>query len=65
METRLEALPYECSSWVLGDLESFEPPTTALMASDARDRPVVLFRSRWDRQTAAERNPDHELVDIA
>ena len=35
------------------------------MASDARDRPVVLFRSRWDRQTAAERNPDHELVDIA
>lgn len=65
VETRLEPLPYECSSWVLGDVESFEPPTTALMASDARDRPVVLFRSRWDRQTAAERNPDHELVDIA
>ena len=48
-----------------GDRETFEPPTTALVARDTRDRTVVLFRSEWDKQAAAKKHPDHELLDIA
>ncbi len=63
--TTLQNMPYVCSSWLKGDRETFDPPTTALMARDIRDRPVVLFRSEWDKQAAGRKNPDHELLDMA
>ncbi|GJM23030.1 MAG: peptide chain release factor 3 [Planctomycetota bacterium] len=63
--TRMDNMPYTCSSWLIGDPDKFQPPTTALMATDLRDRNVVLFRSEWDKQTAAKNNPDHELLDVA
>jgi peptide chain release factor 3 len=65
VETNLTAMPYECSSWLIGDRKTFKPPTTAMLALDTRDRAVVLFRSKWDKQAAADNNPEHELLDIA
>ncbi len=63
--TTLQMLPYVCSSWLIGDRETFDAPTTALVARDTRDRTVVLFRSEWDKQAAAKKHPDHELLDVA
>jgi len=63
--TTLQNLPYVCSSWLIGERETFSPPTTALMALDQRGRAVVLFRSKWDKQAAAADNPQHELLDMA
>ena len=63
--TTLQNLPYTCSSWLVGERETFQPPTTALMARDQREHVVVLFRTEWDKQAAAKKNPDHELLDVA
>jgi len=63
--TTLLAMPYTCSSWLVGDPATFDPPTTALVARDLRDHTVVLFRTEWDKQSAAKNNPDHTLLDMA
>jgi peptide chain release factor 3 len=63
--TSMQMMPYTCSAWLKGDRESFQPSTTCLMTRDIHDRPVVLFRSDWDKQAAAKNNPGHELLDMA
>lgn len=62
--TRLEFLPYECSAWLDGDLNTFRAPSDALVVKDQLDRPVVLFRSPWSKNFAKERNPDHDLLEM-
>lgn len=64
VETRLQRLPYKCSAWLVGDRETFQPPTGAMVAIDERDLTVVLFSSEWEKQHAANNNPDHELLDV-
>ncbi len=64
VETRLEPLPYECSAWLTGDLNTFRAPGDALVVKDQRDRPVVLFRSSWSKQFTRERHPDHALLEM-
>jgi peptide chain release factor 3 len=65
VETVLTSLPYECSAWLEGERAGFAPPTTALVARDARDRLVVLFTSEWDKKSAARKHPQHRLLDLA
>ncbi|RMH35824.1 MAG: peptide chain release factor 3 [Nitrospirae bacterium] len=64
VETKLEVLPYECSAWLEGDIETFNAPSDALIVKDHRDRPVVLFRSAWSKQFARERNPQVRLLEM-
>ena len=64
VETVLTPLPYQCSAWILGDLQNFKKPTEALIMKDKLDRPVVLFNSQWEKQFAIKQNPDHQLMDI-
>lgn len=61
----LTPMPYTCSAWVKGDPETFKMPSSALMARDRLDRPMVLFSSEWEKNYAAQQNPDHELVNYA
>ena len=63
--TTLQTMPYVCSSWLIGDRDTFKPPTTALMATDIRGRTVALFRSEWEKLAAAKNNPEHQLLDVA
>lgn len=64
VDTNLENLPFECGAWLKGDLTSFKKPSAALLVRDRGDRPVVLFRSQWEKQYAATQNPQHQLIDF-
>ncbi|HAT11787.1 MAG TPA: peptide chain release factor 3 [Planctomycetes bacterium] len=65
VETTLTPLPYACSGWLHGDIETFKPTPGAQVAKDARGRIVVLFPSEWDRQYCLRQNPEHQLLDFA
>ncbi|MGH7738890.1 MAG: peptide chain release factor 3, partial [bacterium] len=65
VETELELLPYTCSAWLKGDPEKFDPPVQALKTWDRLDRPVILFRSPWDKDYTARKCPDFEFLDMA
>jgi len=62
--TDLEILPFSCSAWLRGDVDTFRAPTQAKVVRDAEDRAMVLFTSTWEKNYAREQNPDHELVDF-
>jgi peptide chain release factor 3 len=64
VDTVLTPLPYQCSSWLIGDLQSFKRPTSALIVKDQFDRPIVLFGENWEKQYAIKQNPKHQLLDI-
>ncbi|MDP1834959.1 MAG: peptide chain release factor 3 [Chlamydiales bacterium] len=64
VETVLTPLSYQCSAWLVGDLDSFKKMTNSLLVHDRQERPIVLFTSQWEKQYTIEQNPKHELVDI-
>jgi peptide chain release factor 3 len=65
VETSITYLPYECSSWIEGDISGFKKPTNAMLAKDAQERPIVLFSSSWEKQYAQSQNPKVIFKDIA
>lgn len=64
VKTIVDMLPYESSAWLVGDVETFKPPSDALVVKDSQDRAVVLFRSAWSKTFARERNPQHDFKDM-
>ena len=64
VETILTPLPYQCSGWIVGDLNTFQKPSTAAVVRDRLERPMVLFGEQWEKQYAMKQNPDHQIVDI-
>jgi peptide chain release factor 3 len=65
VETVLSLLPYQCSAWILGDMKSFKKTTDSQIVHDKQERPIILFKSQWDKQYAVKLNPDHQLLDIS
>jgi peptide chain release factor 3 len=65
VDTALELLPYQCSAWLQGDPETFDPPVTVLKTRDRLNRPVILFKTQWDKEYTARKCPQHSLVDMA
>jgi peptide chain release factor 3 len=65
VESDLELLPYTCSAWLKGDVDSFDPPVQVLKTKDKLNRPVILFRTPWDKDYTARKCPNHTLVDMA
>jgi peptide chain release factor 3 len=64
VKTIVDTLPYESSAWLVGDVETFKPPSDALVVKDSQNRAVVLFRSSWSKNFARERNPQHDFNDM-
>ena len=64
VEVVLDVLSFESSSWLVGEVNTFKPPSDAMVVKDSRDRPVVLFRSPWSKNFARERNPNHSLLEM-
>jgi len=64
VKTIVDMLPYESSAWLVGDVDTFKPPSDALVVKDSQDRAVVLFRSAWSKNFARERNPQHDFNDM-
>jgi peptide chain release factor 3 len=65
VETSITYLPYECSSWIEGDVKNFKKPTNSLIASDSLGRPMILFSSSWEKQYAQSQNSKITFKDIA
>lgn len=64
VETLLNHLPYQCSAWIIGELQTFKKTTDSMIVQDRQGRPIILFNSPWDKQYAVKLNPDHQLVDF-
>jgi peptide chain release factor 3 len=64
VETIFNSLPYQCSGWILGNLDTFNKTTNALIVRDRNDRPIILFSEIWEKDYAIKQNPDHQIVDI-
>jgi peptide chain release factor 3 len=64
VETHFTLLPYQCSAWVLGNLEKFKKTTTSILVKDRFNRPMALFTSEWDKQYSIKLNLENELVDV-
>ncbi|MBM3202120.1 MAG: peptide chain release factor 3 [Chlamydiae bacterium] len=65
VETLFNLLPYQCSAWIIGNLETFKKPTNATMVKDMHGKTMVLFQSPWEKSYAAKQNPDHQLIDLS
>jgi peptide chain release factor 3 len=65
VETELRQLPYQCSGWLVGEVDKFKPTHGSMLAKDHRGKPVVLFPSEWDRRYCLGQNPGFQLVEIA
>jgi len=57
----IDHLPFTCSAWLTGDVETFQKPYSALVTRDRDDRVVVLFTTEWERRYAERENPNHKL----
>jgi peptide chain release factor 3 len=64
VETTLSPLSYQCSAWILGDIEKFAGSTSSLLVQDRQGRPMALFSSQWDKQYNIKQNPNHQFVDV-
>ena len=65
VETELELLPFQCSAWLIGDPDSFDAPVAILKTKDKKGRPVILFRTSWDKEYTKRKCPDYQLEDMA
>lgn len=64
VETTLIPQPYQASAWLIGDPKTFQKTSNALLVTDSKERPMVLFSEQWEKRYAMKQNPDHQLVDI-
>lgn len=64
VDTEFTPLPYACSCWLKGDPATFDKPVQAMFARDLDERLMVLFTDIWSKDRCAEKNPDHELLNI-
>ena len=64
VETNLEILPYQCSSWIIGDIATYKKPFSSIIVKDRRENLMVLFNSSWEKQYAIKENPNHQFIDV-
>ena len=64
VETQFSSLPYECSSWIIGDPKTFQKPLNSLFMLDADDKLMVLFGSQWEKQYSIKQNTNHQFFDL-
>jgi len=61
VETVLSNMPYSRGAWLIGEPESFRPPSDTLLAKTSTGRLTLLYSSDWQKGFAEEQNPDHKL----
>ncbi len=64
VDTVLTMLPFSCSSWIVGDVKSYEKSSNAALFQDRLGRPLVLFTSQWEKQYSIKNNPTLQFVDV-
>ncbi|MDD2584734.1 MAG: hypothetical protein PHE99_07320, partial [Bacteroidales bacterium] len=64
VEAQIDMLPYKSGVWLQGDLNSFQTPSSAMLAQDNDGKAIMLYTNKWERDYAEERNPNHKLLDF-
>lgn len=64
VDTQLEVMPYQVGVWLKGEVTKFKKPSAAMLVRDLKERPVVLFRSAWEKDYAAQQNPEHSFIEF-
>ncbi|MBM3198428.1 MAG: peptide chain release factor 3 [Chlamydiae bacterium] len=64
VDTLLSSLPYQASSWIMGDEASFQKTSSTLLVQDRQGRLMGLFTSSWEKQYTIKQNPNHTLLDV-
>ena len=64
VETVRESMPYRQGVWLIGDIEGFDKPSGALLAEDRDGEKIMLYSSTWEKDHAAERNPDVKFAEF-
>ena len=64
VETSLTPLPYQCSAWITGDMTKYVKPFNSIIVKDRFGAFMGLFDSPWEKQFAAQKNPNHQFIDI-
>ncbi|MCB0332063.1 MAG: peptide chain release factor 3 [Bdellovibrionales bacterium] len=64
VETVMDILSYKHGSWLVGDPDSFELPSSSLLARAADGQIIMLYAREWEKNHALELNPEHRLVDF-
>jgi peptide chain release factor 3 len=64
VETVLTILPYQCSAWIIGDINTFEKSSNSLLVQDRQGRPMAIFTSQWEKQYCMKENPTLQFVDV-
>ena len=64
VETVLTALPFQCSAWIVGDIQTFNKSTSSALVLDRQGRPMALFTSQWEKQYSIRENPKLQFVDV-
>ena len=64
VETQLTPLPYQCSSWMVGDPKLFQKSMNSVLMKDSNDKTMVLFVTQWEKQYAIKNNPNLHFYDL-
>jgi len=64
VETNLTPLPYECSSWIVGDIQAFKRSSDLQVYKDSSEKPIVIFKGLWEKQFVIKKHPNHEFHDF-
>jgi peptide chain release factor 3 len=64
VETSLSSLPYQCSSWIIGDMSTFIKTSSSMLVLDRQGRPMSLFTGQWEKTYSMKQNPKHEFIDV-
>lgn len=64
VDSAIERLPFQYGAWLKGNPEKFQLPSSAMLAIDSNDNPIMLYTNRWERDFALEKNPEHLLLDF-
>lgn len=65
VKTDLDILPYRHGAWLRGDPETFELPSSSMLARDKDGNVIMLYALEWERNRARTLNPDHQLVEFS
>lgn len=65
VETLFTILPYQCSAWLIGDVNTFKKTSNSTLVKDMNGKPMALFHSAWEKSYAMKQNPEHSLVDLS
>jgi peptide chain release factor 3 len=64
VETHLTPLSYQCSAWMVGDMQSFQKSSNSILVKDCKGKPMVLFNSQWEKEYVKRLNPHCQFIDL-